>query len=677
MHEATVKVPSGIGKRGTRPIGLAPRVLLVGFICYLSTEVGFAHKIQPHNISALWPTSAILFSVLVVVPVRHWWAYILAAYFGSVINDARAGFPIAALLFLVAGIVEILVAAVGVRRFAGGARAFESLRGVVAYIIVAVLLAPFVSAFVGAFAGGMENYWFYWRTWFLSEALAYLMLAPAILTWIEASRSAPGNTRRERFIEALLIGGGLVAVSVRVFYWPVSAEASIPALVYLPLPFLLWAAARFGPVGLNTCVLIVACLSISGTVHGHGPFVTNSPAENVLALQLFLVTAALPLMFLAVLLAERRARTNLIRESEARFRTMADTAPVMIWMSAADKLCTFFNKGWLDFTGRMLEQELGNRWAEGVHQDDFDRCLEIYTKSFDARRPFSMEYRLRRFDGEYRWVLDHGVPRYGPDGTFLGYIGSAIDITEHKQAEKESARQRNELAHLSRVTALGQLSASIAHELNQPLSSILHNAEAARNMLTCEQVDVAELREICNDIVSEDRRAANVIRRLRTLFKGGEMPRQPLDMNELVRDTLALLHTELQVRHVTPVARLAPSLPLVEGGRAELQQVLLNLFMNAADAMEGNAMHERKLVIRTDTTGRDVRIFVADCGPGISGADLKNIFEPFWSSKPGGMGMGLAICKSIVSAHDGSLTATNGDAGGATFCVGLPLRQND
>jgi PAS domain S-box-containing protein len=133
--------------------------------------------------------------------------------------------------------------------------------------------------------------------------------------------------------------------------------------------------------------------------------------------------------------AQKQAQ-DVLRESEARFRTMANTAPVMIWMSGTDKLCTFFNKGWLDFTGRPLEQELGNGWAEGVYREDFDRCLEIYVNSFDVRQPFTMEYRLRRSDGEYRWVLDIGTPRFAPDGTFLGYIGSCIDITERKQAQE-------------------------------------------------------------------------------------------------------------------------------------------------------------------------------------------------------------------------------------------------
>src|SRR5437764_13902357 len=136
-------------------------------------------------------------------------------------------------------------------------------------------------------------------------------------------------------------------------------------------------------------------------------------------------------------ITKRKIAEEELRESEARFRTVADAAPVLIWMSGPDKLCTFFNKGWLDFTGRKLEQELGNGWIEGVHADDFAHCLDSYKNSFDAHQPFTMEYRLRRSDGEYRWVLDSGTPRFAPNGAFLGYIGSCIDITERKRGEEK------------------------------------------------------------------------------------------------------------------------------------------------------------------------------------------------------------------------------------------------
>jgi PAS domain S-box-containing protein len=422
--------------RGARAFRLVLNAVLVAIVCALSTEIGFALKLPPHYISPLWPTGAILFSVLVVTPGRHWWVYILAAYFTSVLRDAWAGFPFTATLFIIAGITEFLVAAFGVRRFADGIHAFRSLRSLVIYFLVAVVLAPFASAFVAAFAGAAGNYWFYWRVWFLSDALAYLTLAPAILTLIDAARRGQWNASPARALEATMAACILLAICLRVFHWPLAGEGSIPALVYLPLPILLWAAVRFGPLGANISLLIVACLSITGAVRGYGPFASSSPSENVLSLQLFLAIISIPLMLLAALIQEGHAKTRVLAESEARFRSLADSAPVLIWMSGPDKGCTYLSKGWLDFTGRTLAQELGNGWAEGVHPDDLAQCMSIYESAFDARREFSMEYRLRRHDGQYRWVWDRGIPRFASDRTFFGYIGCADDITDRRRIEQ-------------------------------------------------------------------------------------------------------------------------------------------------------------------------------------------------------------------------------------------------
>ncbi len=351
------------------------------------------------------------------------------------------------------------------RRFADGVRAFASLRGLVAYVLIAVILAPSGSAFVAAFAGSGGSYWFYWRVWLLSEALAFLMLAPAILTWTSMVRARIWSERasRERWIEAGLIGCGLIAIGVFVFNEPDPGESRIPLLVYLPLPFLLWAAVRFGPAGVNTSLLIVASLSISGAVHGSGPFAVSAPVNNVLALQLFLVTMSVPLMFLATLMEERRQRASMLSESEARFRSMADGAPILIWMSGADKPRTFFNKGWLDFTGRTLEEELGEGWSEGVHADDLERCLRTYVSAFDERREFTMEYRLRRHDGQYRWILDRGVPRLGSDGAFQGYVGVVDDVTELRRATAEIQDLKDRL-ELENAYLRHEITVSHAHE---------------------------------------------------------------------------------------------------------------------------------------------------------------------------------------------------------------------
>ena len=373
-------------------------------------------------------------------------------------------------------------------------------------------------------------------------------------------------------------------------------------------------------------------------------------------------------------ITRRKEAEVALRESEGRFRTMADTAPVLIWMSGPDKLCTFFNKGWLDFTGRTLEQEFGNGWARGVHGKDFDHCLEIYTSSFDARREFMMEYRLRRHDGEYRWVLDSGVPRFAPDGTFLGYIGTCIDITERKQTELEIAQQRNELAHLSRVTMLGELSGSLAHELNQPLTAILSNAQAAQRFLARDDVDFDNLREILQDIVAEDKRAGEIIHRLRLLLKKGEVQQQTLDVNEVVQEVLNLVRSDLVNHGVAAHLELASGLPAARADRVQIQQVLLNLVMNACDAMTGVPAGDRKLIVRTALAeGNGVCISIADRGTGIAPDNLEKVFEPFFTTKAHGMGLGLSVCRTIVSAHGGKLSATNNPNQGATFQVTLPV----
>ena len=667
---------AGITQRGADAARLALKVLLVGFICHFSTEIGFAHKFPPHYISPLWPTGAILFSVLVATPIRHWWAYTLAAYFTSIVNDARAGFPLSAILFVAAGLVEIFIAAVGVRRFAGGLRAFDSLSNLVAYIVVAVVLGPLISAFLAAFAGAIENYWFYWRVWFLSEALAYLMLAPAILTWMASAPYRFKNISLARCIEGSLIGCGLLAISIRVFTWQTAGQDTFPALLYLPLPLLLWAAVRFGPVGVTTSLLVVTLFSISGAVQGLGPFAASTPAENVLSLQLFLIMMSLPLLFLAALIEEGRAKTNALSESELRFRSMADTAPVMIWMSGPDMLCTFFNKGWLDFTGRTLEQELGEGWSTGVHPDDFDHCREVHMNSFNSRQEFTMEYRLRRYEGEYRWILGEGVPRFAPDGKFLGYIGCATDITERKRAESELRRQREELAHVTRVSTLGELAASLAHELNQPLTAIYSNAQAAQRFMAANPADLDEVREILKDIVQDNSRAGEVISRMRALVKKQEIAFVTLDLSSVIRDVVLLVHSDAILHNIRISLELDPSLPPVRGDKVELQQVVLNLLLNAFEAMKDCPANQREINVRAAMEGADVvRVVVCDRGTGVSSENLDRIFQPFYTTKRDGLGMGLSISRSIIEAHGGRLLAENNPDQGATFYFTVPVEE--
>jgi len=370
---------------------------------------------------------------------------------------------------------------------------------------------------------------------------------------------------------------------------------------------------------------------------------------------------------------DRRRAEEASRHGEALFHTVADTAPVMIWMSDPQKRGTFFNKGWLDFTGRALEEELGDGWTQSIHPEDMDRCLAVCGGAFRARRPFTIDYRMRRGDGRYRWVLDNGVPRHGTDGTFLGYIGSCIDITERREAELDSARQRNELARLSRVAVLGELSGALAHELNQPLAAILSNAQAAQRLLARQPADLDEIHSILGDVVEDDLRAREVITRLRLLLEKGEVRQQSIDLNEVVSGVLRLVNSDLLLQGVTAHTDLAPDLPAVSGDSVQIQQVLLNLILNGCHAMTNGDGRERKLALRTAARDGDgVLVTISDRGPGIPPTDLDRIFEPFFTTHAGGMGLGLAVCRSIIGAHGGRLWATNDEGAGASFHFTLP-----
>jgi two-component system, LuxR family, sensor kinase FixL len=265
-------------------------------------------------------------------------------------------------------------------------------------------------------------------------------------------------------------------------------------------------------------------------------------------------------------------------------------------------------------------------------------------------------------------------PMLTEEGSFV--LVSVIDITERRALERATARQRDELAHLSRVAMLGELSGSLAHELNQPLTAILSNAQAAQRFLAQTPPRVDELAEILVDIVKSDHRAGAVIERLRSLLRKEEAQRHPLDINEMVEESLHLMRSDLLNRHVVVSADLAESLPAVSGDRNQLQQVLLNFVMNGCDAMEGMDV-DRRLLVRTQVTAQGkVEIAIGDRGTGIPVADLERIFEPFVTSKSKGIGLGLAICRSIVEAHGGRLWATNNSERGATLHCELPAMRS-
>jgi len=391
---------------------------------------------------------------------------------------------------------------------------------------------------------GEGGYWELVRSRFYSNVLAELIVVPLIVTWA-AVIAAPRAMAPARYAEAAALFAGLLLVCLFVFEVPQSSALSSPAVFYLPLPFLLWAAVRFGPAGAASSLALLTVTTIWGAVHGLGPFAGQPPQDTALEMQLFLIAASVPLLLLGV----------------------------------------------------------------------------------------SFEERMRM--------------------------------------EREALEQRHQLTHLSRVAMLGDLSGGIAHELNQPLTAILSNAQAAQHFLANKAAEPGLLGEILQDIIDADQRAGDVIQRLRALFKRGETRLEPLDANTLVREALSLAQGDLATRGVEVVLRLAHQLPAVRGDRVQLQQVLLNLIVNGAEAMATVAQKDRLLTVQTMSTAGRVHINVTDHGTGLQ-AKPEKLFEAFYTTKPMGLGLGLSISKSIIDLHGGRLWASTRRGGGAAFLITLP-----
>ena len=385
-------------------------------------------------------------------------------------------------------------------------------------------------------------------------------------------------------------------------------------------------------------------------------------------------------LLLSALLIQRRRKMrfeDLLLASEERMTFAAAATNIGFWQLERDTNKLWATEHCNTLFGIAKDVPLTREaLLATVHPDDVETARRSMQRPFETEQASTSDVRIVLPDREVRWVRMR-ARRYPVDDSRSEQLGGIfVDVTDQKLAEAEAALQRQEIAHLMRVSVLGELSGSIAHEINQPLTAILSNAQAALRLLGQKSPDLEEIRDALQDIVQEDNRAGEVIQRLRHLLKKGERKFESVNINDLVRSTAALLHSELIGREISIRFDLENRLFLTTGDSVQLQQVLLNLVMNGMDAMASTPADQRHILISTrGMESGSVEVRVKDRGHGIRPLENGRLFEPFYTTKEHGLGLGLAICSTIIQAHGGRLTLVNDASGGAIAMFSLPGRE--
>ena len=374
---------------------------------------------------------------------------------------------------------------------------------------------------------------------------------------------------------------------------------------------------------------------------------------------------------------QRRLAEQALRESERNLRSVLDGIPGLVAVFTPNGELEAVNRQIFEYCGQSLE-ELRNWGTNGtIHPDDFPHLTEVFTKSIAAGVPYVAEARVRRFDGEFRWFEIRGIPVRDASDRIVRWYSLLTDTEDRTQALARLQQMQSDFAHINRVSMLGELAASLSHEIAQPIASARNNARAAQNFLNMQPPDVAEVSEALSCLVGDADRAGEIIDRIREQIKKEPPRKERFDLNVAINEVIALARS-VTLRHgVSVQTRLGERVLSVLGDRVQLQQVLLNLILNAAEAMDSVEEGARELLISTEEDRAGVVVAVRDSGPGIDPERLNQIFEAFYTTKPSGTGMGLSICRSIIHAHGGRLWVETNEPRGVVFQFTLPGAERE
>ena len=718
---------NGLSIRQSIAVGVA-----VAVAYYAGVQIGLALTFPPATTSVLWPPNAILTSALLLVPVRSWWVCLAAVLPAHVVAELNAGFPptLVAFLFLT-NCSEALIAAGGLRLASSRPLLFDTLQRVALFIFVVGLVAPIVSSFFDAAvvtALGRGEYWNVWNIRVFGNTLTELSVVPAVTLTITTlwRRRWPSPAKLLEgcaFVVALAVVG---AVVFGVLDW----TSTIPGVPRTPtvflLPLFLWASIRFGVGGVSAALLVCALFASLSTAVGRRPFNILPPLESLMAVQLYLTVIGALSMCLAGLLEERRqAAADL--SSRLRFQALVAlisggfVRPLTGSSSSAyddclsrigeylgvDRVVLLTLGGGARFGERSREwrrdpADPGLAWHGSIEvpwvQSRLGNgqlvALESLTTlpadamadrhAFESLRiraaivtPFMSRAALR---GALLVAADEERSWHETEIDQVRLLAEVLaNASLREEAEFEVQRLRHELARVARVVSMGELTTSLAHELNQPLTGILSNAQAAARHLDSGQPSLSEVRAIVSDIIDDDRRARDVITRMREMLARRDVAQEVVDMNAVVRDVAILVTSESIIRNVSIMLTFAPQPARVVGKRVELQQSILNVVTNAMEAVADRRLADRVVDVRVEVAdsgetdeSSEVVISVADYGEGFPLGSEEFVFEPSFGMQASGVSMDLAVARSIVENHSGRIAATNISSGGAVVTIALP-----
>jgi two-component system, LuxR family, sensor kinase FixL len=691
------------------------RWLTFGLGFWGCAELGhFLSFLETHEFATFWPASGLFLAALAISPKRQWPGYIVMAIAVNALSDwmLHGKGVTMTVAFVTANTLEAVCGATLLQLVHRRPFRAETLADALWMVGLGGLAAPLVGAAIGgaavteAFAA--KPIWYNIRVWWMADAVGVLAVAPMLLMF--PSEIPWQRVRKpELWLEATTTMLMVVLSSLVAFGPKLGLERDLPAYPFVVAPFLIWCGLRFGQFGTAVGVFLAGTVAIWGTTRGYGLFahMEQTLEMKAAALQVYVtVITVTPLMFATVLKRQRMAE-DILRASEAKARAMFEmAADAIIWIDERGTI-EAFNPSAERMFGYAAKSIIGQnikRLMPSPYRDEHDGYLANYLRTGERKiLGFTREVTGLRSDGtQFALELMVSEVLQGNRRTFSGVVRDVTErrlaqqvleeskdelerrvaertadlrqeMFERARAEERLREQQSQLAHAARLSNLGEMAAELAHEVNQPLSVISNYVRGTQRRLQADGVTIAEVIPTLEIIGKEANRAAEVIRRIKNFVRKQPPSRTPLDLGAVVREAVALVELDLRERQVQWEVHLGNPLHKCAGDAVQLQQVIVNLVLNAADALQNMPPGERRITLTVGQREEYLELAIADNGPGISPEAAGRIFDAFYSTKPEGLGLGLPISRGIIENHGGKLWGELALTGGACFRFTLPV----